>query len=54
MSAAAPSAAPAAGSGTQTITLPVNVYLDGQQIQSFLEKRIVDTLIQHAGRSKRV
>jgi hypothetical protein len=54
MTAAAPSAAPAAGSGSQAITLPVNVYLDGQQIQTFLEKRIVDTLIQHAGRSKRV
>jgi hypothetical protein len=34
--------------------LPVNVYLDGQLIQTYLEKRIVDTIIRSAGRSKRV
>ena len=52
--AAAPSAAPAAGApGSQAITLPINVYLDGQQIQTFMEKRMVDTLRQNAGRSKR-
>ena len=52
--AAAPSAAPTAGAqGAQAITLPIAVYLDGQQIQTFMEKRMVDTLRQNAGRSKR-
>jgi len=47
--------APAAAPGSsQAITLPVNVYLDGQLIQTYLEKRIVDTIIRSAGRSKRV
>jgi len=54
VAAAAPSAAPgAAGSGGQAITLPIAVYLDGQQIQAFLEKRIVDTIYTNAGRAKR-
>lgn len=51
--AAGPSAAPTTGQGSQAITLPINVYLDGQQIQTFMEKRMVDTLRQNAGRSKR-
>jgi len=52
--AATPSVAPAAGAqGSQAITLPIIVNLDGQQIQTFMEKRMVDTLRQNAGRSKR-
>lgn len=51
--AAAPSAAPAGPQPGQAITLPINVYLDGQQIQTFLEKRIVDTIYRDAGRGKR-
>ena len=54
MAAVAPSATPAAGGqGSQAITLPIIINLDGQQIQTFMEKRIVDTLQQNAGRSKR-
>ena len=37
----------------QAITLPINVYLDGQQIQSFLERRLVETISRDAGRSRR-
>ena len=52
---AAPTAAgsPAVSSSQQAITLPINVYLDGQQIQTFLEKRMVSTLYRDAGRGKR-
>ena len=51
---AAPSAAPAtAEAGSQAITIPIVVNLDGQQIQTFLEKRIVDTIYRDAGRGKR-
>jgi prophage DNA circulation protein len=48
---AAPTAAPAAE--RQAIAVPVNVYLDGQQIQSFLERRLVETISRDAGRSRR-
>jgi hypothetical protein len=52
--APAPAAAPgSAAPGGQVITLPITVMLDGQQIQTFLEKRIVDTIYTNAGRSKR-
>ena len=48
---------PAAGSpaapSSQAITLPIAVYLDGQQIQTFLEKRMVSTLYRDASRGKR-
>ena len=37
----------------QAITLPINVYLDGQQIQTILERRLVETINRDAGRSKR-
>jgi phage-related protein len=47
--AVAPATAPAA----QAITVPVNVYLDGQLIQTFLERRLVESLIQNASRAKR-
>ncbi|MGD0175800.1 MAG: hypothetical protein ABSC50_03125 [Candidatus Bathyarchaeia archaeon] len=51
---AAPTAtgSPAAPS-SQAITLPISVYLDGQQIQTFLEKRLVQTLYRDASRGKR-
>jgi len=38
---------------SQAITLPISIYLDGQQIQTFLEKRLVQTLYRDAGRGKR-
>jgi hypothetical protein len=38
---------------SQAVTVPVNVYLDGQLIQSFLERRLVETLVQNASRAKR-
>jgi phage-related protein len=58
------SAAPTIGSATtgsplappeqlQALTVPVNVYLDGQQIQAFVERRLVETISRDAGRSKR-
>jgi phage-related protein len=37
----------------QAVTVPVNVYLDGQQIQCFLERRLVETINRDAGRSRR-
>jgi hypothetical protein len=45
---------PSLGSVTdrQTITVPVYVYLDGQQIQTFMERRLVETLNRDAGRSR--
>jgi hypothetical protein len=39
--------------GTQAITLPIYVYLDGQQIQTILERRLVETIARDAGRSRR-
>jgi phage-related protein len=49
--------APGAGAGWQathqSITLPISVYLDGQQISAILERRFVDTLQRDAGRSRR-
>jgi cytochrome c551/c552/uncharacterized protein YukE len=45
-------AAPAAPA-SQAVTVPVNVYLDGQLIQSFLERRLVESLVQNASRAKR-
>jgi len=38
---------------TQAITVPIHVYLDGQQIQAFLEQRLVENIIRDAGRAKR-
>ncbi len=52
-SPAAASATPGSLDTSQAITLPINVYLDGQQIQAFLEKRIVATMVRDASRSKR-
>jgi hypothetical protein len=43
----------AAFSGSQELTLPIHIYLDGQEIQTFLERRIVDTLSRDASRAKR-
>lgn len=48
-----PAAAPAAPQPGQAITLPINVYLDGQQIQTIMEKRLVSTIYRDANRSKR-
>jgi len=49
-----PNIAPAASStATQSFTIPVAVYLDGQQISTLTQKRLVRTLYQDAGRSRR-
>ena len=48
-----PPAGSPASSSQQAITLPISVYLDGQQIQTFLEKRLVSTLYRDASRGKR-
>ncbi len=40
-------------SGSQAVTLPINIFVDGQQIQTFIEKRMVNTLRQDASRSRR-
>jgi phage-related protein len=45
------SAAPA--TERQAITLPINVYLDGQQIQTLLERRLVENINRDTGRSRR-
>jgi phage-related protein len=37
----------------QAITLPIYVYLDGQQIQTILERRLVETINRDASRSRR-
>jgi phage-related protein len=39
--------------GAQAITLPIYVYLDGQQIQTILERRLVETISRDASRSRR-
>jgi hypothetical protein len=49
----APGPAAAAAAPPQIITVPISVYLDGQQIQSILEQRLINTLIRDASRSKR-
>jgi len=38
----------------QAITLPINVYLDGQRIQTILERRLVETINRDASRTRRV
>ena len=46
-------ASPAPGQPfTQAITVPIHVYLDGQEIQTLLERRLVETLNQQ-GKSVR-
>jgi hypothetical protein len=49
----AASASLVGASQSQTINIPITVNIDGQQVAAFLEKRIVDTLIRDATRSKR-
>jgi phage-related protein len=53
MESATASPASAPSTERQAIAVPVNVYLDGQQIQSFLERRLVETISRDAGRSRR-
>jgi phage-related protein len=53
-SAAAPiTASPQIVAPTQQITLPIHVYLDGNEIATIIERRQVDTLVRDATRSKR-
>ncbi len=49
----APAPSSAGSPESQAVTLPINVFLDGQQIQGFIEKRMVNTIRQDTGRSKR-
>ena len=46
-------AAAGAAVGAQAITLPIYIYLDGQQILALLERRQVETIKRDAGRSRR-
>lgn len=48
-------ATPAAPSvmATHDITIPIQVMVDGQVIQTIVEKRLVDTILRDAGRSRR-
>jgi hypothetical protein len=49
-----PSAGSAGGmSQSQALTIPIIVNIDGQQVAAFMERRLVDTLIRDATRSKR-
>jgi hypothetical protein len=50
---APPPAAVPASPTTQEITIPIIVQLDGQQIQTFLERRLVESIFQNASRSRR-
>jgi hypothetical protein len=52
LEAATPTSSLGSVTDRQTITVPVNVYLDGQQIQTLLERRLVETLSRDAGRSR--
>jgi hypothetical protein len=57
LTSSAPTASPAGSQATtsqsQALNIPITVNIDGQQIAAFLERRIVDTLIRDATRSKR-
>jgi hypothetical protein len=40
-------------SQSQALTIPISVYLDGQLIQTQIERKLVETIIRDANRSKR-
>jgi phage-related protein len=48
-----PNVAVASPNQSQTINIPVSVYLDGQQISTLMEQRLVKTLYRNANRSRR-
>jgi hypothetical protein len=52
LEAAMPTPSLASVTDRQAITVPVYVYLDGQQIQTLMERRLVETLSRDAGRSR--
>jgi phage-related protein len=52
LEAATPTPSLASVTDRQAITVPVYVYLDGQQIQTLMERRLVETLSRDAGRSR--
>jgi hypothetical protein len=53
ITAAVGSGALGAGAQTQSYTIPVSVYLDGQQISTLMQKRLVKTMYQNLGRARR-